>query len=427
MSQTPAIDPISSLRERGFLIFLVASMVSNIGNQMRNVAVGWEVYERTRDPLSLGIVGLVLAAPVILLALPAGAAADRYSRRSIIMLAQLGLAMSGLGLAWASATTASLGWIYLFLFGTGTFRALGWPASTAIVKGLVPDKKFANAATWRSVGFQLASTLGPLCGGVLISRHSPTVVYLLDSASSGVLVLSLFAVRPTPQARAIEPSSWHSLVEGIRFLNRHPVLLSTMVLDMVAVLFGGVTALLPIYAKDILHVGPQGFGWMRAMPSVGAIIMSLILAARPPFRRAGPALLWAVGVFGVATIIFGASRSYLVSLAALFILGAADNISVVIRATVLQLMTPDSMRGRVSAVSVIFIGTSNEIGELESGVVAKALQPLAGSPLNTILTVTGGGVMTLVTIAAVAAIWPALARLGSLEDLAPPEPTEAAV
>jgi MFS family permease len=427
MLSTLAIDPISSLRERGYLIFLLGSLVSNVGNQMRNVAVGWEVYERTGDPLSLGIVGLVLAAPVILFALPAGAAADRHSRRSIIIIAQLGLALSGLGLAWASWTHAPLPWTYLFLFGTGTFRALGWPASTAIVKGLVPHKKFANAAMWRSVGFQLAATVGPLVGGVLISRYSPTLVYLLDSASSAVLIACLTIVRPTPQIRSIEPSSWHSLIEGVRFLNRHPVLLSTMVLDMVAVLFGGVTALLPIYAKDILHVGPQGFGWMRAMPSVGAIVMSLILATRPPFRRAGPALLWAVGVFGVATIVFGVSKSYVASLAALFVLGAADNISVVIRATILQLMTPDSMRGRVSAVSVIFIGTSNEIGELESGVVAKALEPLVGAPLNTIFTVTGGGVMTLVTIAAVAAIWPALLRLGSLDDLAPPEPVEAAV
>ncbi len=427
MPRDSAVDPIAALRERGFLLFLVGSLVSNTGNQMRTVAVGWEVYQRTHAPLSLGIVGLVLALPVILLALPAGAAADRHSRRNLIMLSQAGLALSGLGLAWASATQASLGWTYLFLLGTGAFRALGWPAATAIVAGLVPPKIFPNAAMWRSVGFQLAATAGPLLGGFLLARYTPATVYLLDAVSSLVQIACLTMVKPAPQARTAEPSSWSSLVEGIRYLAQHPIILSTMVLDMVAVLFGGATALLPIYANDILHVGPQGFGWLRAMPSVGAIAMSFVLAMRPPFRRSGRSLMAAVVVFGLATIVFGVSRSYPLSLAALFTLGAADNISVVIRATVLQLMTPDSMRGRVSAVGVIFIGTSNEIGELESGVVAQSLLPLAGAPLNTILTVAGGGVMTLVTVVAVAAAWPALVRLGRLDELAPPEPVEEVV
>jgi MFS family permease len=427
MPREHAIDPISALREREFLVFLIGSLVSNTGNQMRTVAVGWEVYQRTRAPLSLGIVGLVLALPVILLALPAGALADRRSRRSIIMWSQSGLALCGLGLAWASATRAPLPYTYLFLLGTGAFRALGWPAATAIVAGLVPARIFPNAAMWRSVGFQLAATLGPLAGGFLLASYTATSVYLIDAASSVVQIACLAAVRPARQARSVEPSSWRSLMEGIRYLARHPIILSTMVLDMVAVLFGGATALLPIYAEDILRVGPQGFGWLRAMPSVGAIAMSLVLATRPPFVRAGRTLLAAVVAFGLATIVFGLSTSFPLSLAALFLLGAADNISVVIRATVLQLMTPDAMRGRVSAVGVIFIGTSNEIGELESGVVAQSLLPIAGAPLNTILTVAGGGVITLVTVAAIATIWPALVRLGRLDELASPEPVEEAV
>jgi hypothetical protein len=197
-----------------------------------------------------------------------------------------------------------------------------------------------------------------------------------------------------------------------------------MVLDMVAVLFGGATALLPIYAADILAVDEVGFGWMRAMPSVGAIVMSLYLATRPPFRQSGRTLLGAVVVFGVATIVFGVSKSYPLSLAALFTLGAADNVSVVIRATVLQLMTPDDMRGRVTAVSIIFIGTSNEIGEFESGVVSQLLQRLAGTPLNTVLTVAGGGVMTLLTVVWVSRQWPALITLGRLDELQPPEAAE---
>jgi MFS family permease len=409
-------DPIAALREPGYLLFLVGSLVSNAGNQMRAVAVGWEVYERTRQPLSLGLVGLVLALPVFLLALPAGMAADRYSRRAIIMWAQAGLALSGLGLAWVSSSGASLGWTYFFLWGAGSFRALGWPASTAIVTGLVPARTFPNAAMWKSMGFQLAATLGPLAGGFLLAAFSPTVVYLLDAASSLVLVACLTAVKPRAAQRAAEPTSWASVAEGIRFLRRQPVILSTMTLDMVAVMFGGVTALLPIYATDVLHVGPSGFGWLRAMPSLGAIAMGLMLATLPPIRCAGRTLLRAVSVFGAATIVFGLSRSFPLSLAALFALGAADNISVVIRATVLQLMTPDSMRGRVSAVSVIFIGTSNEIGELESG--------LAAQWLGTVTAVVAGGVLTLATVAGVAAAWPQLVRLGSLERLEPGDAPE---
>lgn len=419
MAQRSEVDPIASLREPNYLLFLVGTFLSNTGNQMRAVAVGWEVYHRTREPISLGYVGLVLALPVILFALPAGALADRYSRKSMIMIAQAGLAVSGLGLAWVSVTHASLAWIYFFLFSTATFRALGWPASTAIVVSLVPTKLFPNATMWRSVSFQLAATIGPLVGGFLLAWWDPASVYLLDAASSVILVMCLLFVHPRASERVAEPHSWRSVMDGLHYLRRHPVILSTMVLDMVAVLFGGVTALLPIYATDVLRVGATGFGWLRAMPSVGAIAMSLWLATRPPIRKAGTALLWSVVVFGIATIVFGLSQSYPLSLAMLFTLGAADNISVVIRSTVLQLMTPDSMRGRVSAVSVIFIGTSNEMGELESGVAAQWLGLLP--------TVVSGGFMTLITVATVARIWPELVKLGSLEHLAPPEQVEQVV
>lgn len=448
--RTTRLDPIASLRYSGYLLYLIGSVLSNAGGQMRNVAATWEIYQRARTPLSLGLIGLVLALPVIFLALPAGMLADRYSRRSLIMWAQSGLALCGLGLAWASATHAPLPIMYLLLFGTGVFRALGWPAATAIVVGLVPARIFPNAAMWRSVGYQISFTLGPLLGGLLLSYftvkdseawqiaatpisllfspflggaisawsiHSLTFwVYLIDAASSVILIFCLFFVHPAPQEKHAEPHSWKALMDGIRFVRRNPIILSTITLDMVAVLFGGVTALLPIYATDILHVGPTGFGWLRAMPSFGAICMALLLAMSPPFKHAGRTLLFAVAAFGLATIVFGFSRSYPLSLAALFALGAADNISVVVRATVVQLLTPDSMRGRVSAVNVIFIGTSNEIGELESG--------LAAQWLGLLPAVVGGGVMTLLTVAAVTRIWPELPRLGSLEHLEPAEPVE---
>ena len=406
-------DPLLALRRPGYALFLAGSLVSGAGNQMRTVAVGWEVYERTQTPLSLGLVGLTLAVPVLVLALPAGAAADRHSRKALILISQVGLALSGLGLAWVSFTDGPIALTYAFLLGTGVARAIGWPASQAIVTGLVPAPAFANAAMWRSVVFQIAATLGPLTGGAVLATGGASTVFLLDAASSLVLFGALLFVRPTPQARPPEARSWASVVEGARFVRRQPVILSTITLDMVAVLFGGAVALLPVYATDVLGVGAVGFGWMRAMPSLGALAMGLTLAVGPPMRRAGRTLLATVAAFGVATIVFGLSTSFPLSLAALFCLGAADNVSVVIRSTTLQLLTPDAMRGRVGAVNAVFVGTSNEIGELESGLLA--------SVIGSVATVVVGGVLTLVTVGAAAAVWPALRNLGSLESLEPAE------
>ena len=411
-ASTPArVDAIASLRNGGFLLFVLGSLVSNAGNLMRTTAVGWEVYARTKDPLSLGLVGLVLAVPVLLLALPAGALADRYPRKRLILTAQVGLAASGAGLAWASWTAAPLAFTYGFLLMSGVFRALGWPASQAFVTNLVPQAEFANAAMWRSVAYQLSATLGPLAAGVLIAVYSPGLVYALDASSSLVLFACLLFIVPGPQELNTEARSWKSLLDGARFVGRQPVILSTITLDMVAVLFGGATALLPIFAADVLNVGAEGFGWMRAMPSLGAIATGLVLAVRRPMRHAGRAMLLAVAAFGVATIVFGLSTSFPLSLAALFALGAADNVSVVIRSTVIQLLTPDAMRGRVAAVNAVFIGTSNEIGEFESGLVA--------SWIGAVRTVALGGVLTLVTVAAVAAKWPQLRRVGALDSLKP--------
>ena len=404
-------DALASLRHRGFRLYVLGSLVSNAGNLMRTTAVGWEVYARTKDPFSLGLVGLVLAVPVLLLALPAGALADRYPRRVLILIAQAGLAASGAGLAWASWTGAPLGSTYGFLLMSGVFRAVGWPASQAFVGNLVPQAVYANAAMWRSVAYQVSATTGPLAAGLLIAVYSPGLVYALDAASSVVLFACLLFVVPGPQEVSREERSWRSLLDGVRFVRGQPVILSTITLDMVAVLFGGATALLPIFATDVLGVGAEGFGWMRAMPSLGAIATGLVLAVRPPMQHAGRAMLLAVAAFGVATVVFGLSTSFPLSLAALFALGAADNISVVIRSTVLQVLTPDAMRGRVAAVNAVFIGTSNEIGEFESGLVA--------SWLGAVRTVAWGGVLTLATVAAVAARWPVLRRVGTLESLTP--------
>ena len=418
-----SVDPIASLRHRGFLIYLIGGLISNAGSQMRIVAVQWEITLREpgvrEQALFLGYVGLALVLPVLLFALPAGSAADRFSRRWLIMAAQIGLAVCGVGLAWAAWAKAPMIYIYLLLFGTGSFRALGWPASSAIVAGLVPSTKFTNAATWRSNAYQLASTLGPLAGGLLLAWWSPVIVFLIDAASSLILAACMLFVRPEKQERTVEPRSWRAFMQGIHFLRRQPVILSTMTLDMVAVLFGGVVALLPIFARQFFPDQEQAafaLGWMRAMPAIGSIVMGFFIAMRPPIRRGGRTILITVVVFGVATILFGISKSFPISLAALFVLGAADNISVVIRQTVLQLLTPDSMRGRVTAVSVIFIGSSNELGEFESGVAAHWL--------GLVPSVVFGGVMTLVTVGVVALVWPELVRLGNLAHLKPPDTPE---
>lgn len=394
-----------------FRLFLAASLLSNIGNQMRTAAIAWEVYDRTREPLSLGLIGLVLAGPVLLLAMPAGVAADRFSRKGIIVGAHLGLLVCGVGLTWASANRAPLPWVYLLLLGTGICRAIGWPAMSALLTQLVPKHLFANAATWRSMAFQTAATVGPVAGAVLLAATRPAVVYAIDAATSAAFVAAMLFIVPAPQPRPARRGSWQSLVDGVRFVRNQPLILSTITLDMVAVMFGSAVALLPVYAADILGVGATGYGWLRAMPPIGSILMGLLLTTRLSIHRAGPALLWAVVGFGAWTMVFGVSKIFPVSLAALFILGAVDNVSVVIRATLLQLLTPDELRGRVSAVNAIFINTSNEIGEFESGLTAAWLGP--------VVAVFGGGVLTLVTVAAVAKIWPGLRDVGRLEDLRP--------
>src|SRR4029078_4896950 len=237
MPRRTAVDPISALRHSGFLVYLLGGLISNTGSQMRIVAAEGETPIREPDPrklaLGLGYIGLALVLPGILFALPAGAASDRFSRRWLIVIAQLGLALCGLGLAWASWVQAPLLLIYLLLFGTGVFRALGWPASSAIVTGLVPAKVFSNAATWRSNAYQLASTIGPLAGGFLLAWWNPYIVFLIDAASSIVLSISMLFVNPRAQERVIDPRSWRALLQGIHFLRRQPVILSTMTLDMV--------------------------------------------------------------------------------------------------------------------------------------------------------------------------------------------------
>lgn len=403
-------DPYAALRHREYRLFLSGRILSVIGQQMLDVAIGWELYERTHAALALGLVGLVLVVPIVALALPAGHAADRWDRRRIVLVTQLVLAVGSLALAWLSFNRGPVALIYLCLFAIGVALAFNRPATAALLPQLVPLADFPNAVTWNSSGFQIASVVGPALGGAVIGiRHHAGPVYILDALLALAFFASVWGIARREPARPGEPVTLESLLAGLAFVRRTKVILAAITLDLFAVLFGGATMLLPIFAKDILHVGPVGFGWLRAAPSVGALLMAVVLAHRPPLRRAGRSLLWAVAGFGIATIIFGLSRSFPLSMAMLLLIGALDNISVVVRHTLVQVRTPDAMRGRVSAVNGVFIDTSNELGGFESGATAALFGPVASVVL--------GGLATLFVVALVAHLWPELREMGSLHEV----------
>jgi hypothetical protein len=360
-------DPFAALRFRNFRLLVLGSFLAVVAEQMLGVAVGWELYERTRDPLALGLVGLVEIVPVLLLALPAGHVADRRDRKWIVVAAISGISACAFGLVGLSVNVGPLPAIYALLFGIGVARAFQSPAFSAMNAQVVPAAHYGNAATWSSGAWQTSAILGPALGGLLLALWGGSAgVY----AFAGCLLLlvalmfSLLRLRPVP--RDVEPLSLSSLLAGVRFIWHTPVILTAITLDMFGVLLGGATALLPVFAQDILHVGATGLGWLRAAPAVGALVAALVMAARPPFRYAGRTLLLVVAGFGAATVVFGLSRDFALSLAMLALLGGLDNVSVVIRSTLLLTRTPDVLRGRVNAVHSVFIGISNELGAFES-------------------------------------------------------------
>ena len=410
-TEPKAHDPYAALRVRDYRLYLISSIIATVGGEMQMVAVGWELYERTRKAIDLGLVGLALGLPFLVLVIPAGQVADRISRRRIVLVAYLLMALASLGLAALSALRGPIGLIYACLMITGSAAAFSMPAKWALVPQLVPKHALTNAITWNSSGWQVASVAGPAAGGLVIAvTRGATWAYVIDVACC-LLVFGMFlAIPDRHRARVgvdVERVSRRSLMAGLAFVRGNPLLLATFTLDLFAVLLGGATALLPIYAREILHVGPTGLGWLRAAPPFGAVVMALVLAHRPPMKRAGPALLWAVAGFGGATIVFGLSRNFWLSMAMLATTGAVDNISVVVRATLLQILTPDAMRGRVSAVNGVFIGASNELGGFESGVAAALFGP--------VVAVVAGGIGSILVVMGVAAAWPEVGRLGHLE------------
>lgn len=417
MSQSPTArhDPYAALREKDFRLFLIGHVASVLGIQMQTVAVGWQLYEKTNSAMALGLVGLVQVIPMLGLALPAGHAADRFDRRKLLMVASVVAVVSSAGLLAVTLSAGSVALIYVFLALSGVARAYQGPARSSLVPALVPRSIFSNAVGWNISAFELASMAGPALGGVFIAVfHSTWQVYLVASLTSTfyVIMLGMFSRRSYRASSVTDEGGKEldlkSLVAGFSYVRRNTVLLAAMTLDLFAVLLGGAIALFPIFAKDILKVGPSGLGWMQAAPSLGAITMALTTTHLPPLKQAGKTLLWAVAGFGVATLIFAVSKIFWLSLVMLFLTGAFDNISVVIRHTLVQVLTPDEMRGRVSAVNGMFINASNELGRFESGTLAAFVGP--------ILSVLIGGAGTLVVVAFSALKWPELRKVGMLDS-----------
>jgi MFS family permease len=345
---------------------------------------------------------------MFLFTLPSGHVADNYNRKMVILWMQALVGVACAGLAMVSATQAPVSWMYACLFLFGAARTYLWAASSAFMPQLVERHQFAKAVTWNSGLFQVSSVMGPAAGGMLIAlAHGAVWVYVLNVAASFLCVALITLVRTHHKVGSKEPMSLKNVAAGLKFVYRTKIVLGSITLDMFAVLLGGATALLPVYAKDILRVGATGLGWLQAALPLGSLLMSAILVHRPPLQKAGRTLLWAVAGFGLATIGFGYSKVFWLSFLMLFLCGATDYISVVVRHTLVQLLTPDEMRGRVSAVNSLFIGTSNQMGEFESGFVASFTSPL--------FAVVSGGVGTIFVVAVVACLWPEIRKYGRLD------------
>ena len=449
----PAAHPYAIFRNADYVRYLLARFISAFGMQMLITALDWELYKRTHSGLALGFVGLALMIPMILCTLPAGQLADRRNRKNIVLGSTLALAVASLGLTLASAfihpdrnvATFQL-FAYALLVVVGVARTFLWPASAAFVPSLVSRRELPRAITFNSGAFQLACVLGPSAAGLILwLTHGAWLVYAFNVVACLVCFALVAGIRHTHKVPPREPATLKTLITGFRFVYQNKIILGTLTLDMFAVLLGGAVTLLPIFAEQIipLHSGADGMGLgiLRAAIPVGAIACVFFMAHRPPLQKAGRTMLVCVAIFGVGTILFGLANQaglgrifpapdavwFWVAFGLMAVCGAVDNVSVVVRATLVQLLTPDEKRGRVSAVNSLFIGTSNEMGSFESGVTQWLLGPLlygvhdVASPAyaqamvtGTILSVTLGGLGTVLVVVAVAWIWPEIRRYGKL-------------
>lgn len=402
-------DAYAVFRLPAYRRYFSGNMILILGWQMQKVAIGWEIYERTHSAMYLGYAGLVQFAPQVLFMMFAGHITDSFNRKRVFMAALAFNATAALGLAINSAHKGSILFLYACLFLYGTSRSFIMPSRAAFLPGIIPLEIFSTAVSWNSSGFEISSMAGPAIGGLLIAAfQSPTLVYAINAIGQLTFVVLLSGITYKQVRNERQPMSLHSLSAGLRFVRKEKVVLSAMTLDMFGVLLGGATAMMPIYAKDILNVGPRGLGWLMSAPSLGAFSMAILQAHRGPLRRAGRTLLFAVAGFGAVTIIFGISRTFWLSMLMLYILGSCDNISVVVRSTLVQILTPDAMRGRVSALNSLFIGTSNELGAFESGLVANFFGP--------VFSVVSGGIGTLMIVLGMAWLSPELRRYGRLDE-----------
>jgi MFS family permease len=446
----PAHDPYAALRIGPFRDYLSGSFLALIGRQAVITVALWQVYAWTHSLAAVGFVGFVNVMPLLVLSLPAGALTDRSDRKRLISLgtgalATLNLALGALAfwhdavpdlapLRGGNAVLRSLALVFerhadpstlhfdhpalpiffLLLLAHACARILMWPARSSITPLLVPPAVLGNAITWSTSAFEIATISGPLLGGIALGKFGAAVVYCAGALLEGTFLWLLREVRyVVAPVRASGKRTWREVLAGAEFIWRKKIILAASSLDLFAVLLGGVIAVLPVYADQILHVGPAGFGAMRAAPSLGAVAMAMWVAHRPPLREPGRALLWAVAGFGAAIVLFGWSRWFWLSLVALFLTGAFDNISVVVRQSLVQLLTPDSLRGRVTAVNQIFIGSSNEIGALRAGLMSALVGPVAA--------VVWGGLGTIAVTAGIARAVPGLRQLPALHTLRPDE------
>jgi len=405
---TAPLDPYASLRVPDFRRFIAFLAAQTLATMMQTVAVGWQIYLVTRDPLALGIVGLSEALPFITFALPAGHLADRLDRRRLSLAALSVLAACSAALFTVTRlglVRSGTAWIiYSVIFVSGIARSVLQPSRTALSADLVPRALYANSITWRSSVWQSAAVVGPALGGVVVAIGGPALTYGVAALLLVLAWLALWRVSPHPHPPGQAPSAGlHELLLGIRFLLTQPVLLGAQLLDLFSVLFAGAEALLPLFATDILHVGAAGLGVLRAAPAVGSVLMSVYQAYRPLAGRVGRVLLVSVTLYGVCISGFGISRSFALSTALLLLSGVFDNVSVVLRSTLLQTLTPRHLLGRVSAVNAIFIGSSNEIGGFESGVAARLL--------GAVPAVVLGGFVPMLVVAMIAWRVPELRRL----------------
>jgi len=413
----------AAFEHRDFRLAMLAKALSVTGGQMQTVAVGWHVYEVTRRPLDLGLVGLAQFIPAAALSLVAGHVADRFEKRSIIMGFHFGMVLASLALFLiARSGTPSILPIYGVAIMLGVLRTFAGPANQSLLPHLVPTEHLPSAVGWSSSIWQIAAISGPALGGGIYAlggtdhSHAASFVYAASGALSFAALLGIAALHTRVGRLERASMSWSTVLAGVRFVFREKLVLGSISLDLFAVLFGGAVALLPVYARDILHVGPTGLGLLRSAPAAGAAVVAIVLAYRPLQRNLGVFLFASVALFGVATIVLGLSRSFALSLIALFVVGASDMVSVVIRQLLVQLATPPSMRGRVSAVNLVFVGASNELGEFESGAMA--------AWIGVIPAVVVGGVATCTVVALWSFLFPSLRTLDEVPEPAndPPAP-----